>query len=395
MNTAKLLATVTAASLLVSSVAFAQTTIDFSDVPDDHKAKVAIDYMVGQGFLKGFDDGTFKPEKAVSRVEGLKIIIDSLKLKIPNQKGQFTLHEGDSIKIGDDVITIKGDDTTVTYNKSIKLPAPEEDELLDFTDVDKASWYAPVIQRSVRLDLVQGHDDGTFKPHDQFSLAGILTLLSRAAQINQPDLDIDLDRLPDYLDKDAWYAPGIAFGLQEKLIGIEEGKRLAPFYELNRGEAVIIIYNYVVLSQQDGETTEEVATTTETTEEPEATPETDSSADTGVSDPAEETTAEGEFSDLTETGIASYYGKSFDGANTASGEKLDTDAFQAAHKTLPFNTVIKVTNTDTGRWVKARVIDRGPFVEGRIVDLTPAAFEAIAELSSGLANVRLEVESQP
>ena len=67
----------------------------------------------------------------------------------------------------------------------------------------------------------------------------------------------------------------------------------------------------------------------------------------------------------------------------------------AAHKTLPFGTIVRVTNPTTEKWVDVTIFDRGPFVEGRIIDLTPSTFEHLAPLSSGIVNVELEIISLP
>lgn len=92
-----------------------------------------------------------------------------------------------------------------------------------------------------------------------------------------------------------------------------------------------------------------------------------------------------------EEGKASYYGTSFEGRRTASGQILHMNAFVAAHKTLPFGTLVKVTNTNNGKSVVVRIIDRGPYVSGRVIDLSTGAFSQIASLSSGVAPVRLAV----
>ena len=89
----------------------------------------------------------------------------------------------------------------------------------------------------------------------------------------------------------------------------------------------------------------------------------------------------------TETGIASVYSDE----QTANGEYAHASALTAAHRTLPFGTMVEVTNTQTGRSVVVRINDRGPFVRGRVIDLTPAGARAIG--SSGLAPVRLTVLS--
>jgi rare lipoprotein A len=86
----------------------------------------------------------------------------------------------------------------------------------------------------------------------------------------------------------------------------------------------------------------------------------------------------------------SYYG---DGQTTASGEPFNPNVFAAAHKTLPFNTRVRVTNPKNGKSVVVRIWDRGPFVSGRCLDLTTAAFAAIASLSSGVITAKYEVLS--
>ena len=89
-------------------------------------------------------------------------------------------------------------------------------------------------------------------------------------------------------------------------------------------------------------------------------------------------------------GVASYYGRKFHGRPTASGERFDMNGFTAAHKTLPFGTKLKVTNTSTGRSVVVRVNDRGPFVRGRTIDLSRAAAEKIGLIARGHGLVELE-----
>jgi rare lipoprotein A len=88
-----------------------------------------------------------------------------------------------------------------------------------------------------------------------------------------------------------------------------------------------------------------------------------------------------------ESGIASVY--AYSGEQTANGETASPDSLTAAHRTLPFGTLVRVTNDLTGDWVVVRINDRGPFVDGRIIDLTPAGAEAIG--SDGLAHVSLQV----
>lgn len=89
-------------------------------------------------------------------------------------------------------------------------------------------------------------------------------------------------------------------------------------------------------------------------------------------------------------GVASWYGSDFHGRKTANGETYDMDAMTCAHKILPMNTYVRITNEDNGRVATLRVNDRGPFVGSRIVDLSRAGAKALDMLGPGTARVRLE-----
>jgi len=89
---------------------------------------------------------------------------------------------------------------------------------------------------------------------------------------------------------------------------------------------------------------------------------------------------------LAQSGIASVY--AYKGEKTASGERVQSSALTAAHRTLPFGTRVRVTNKRNGRSVVVRINDRGPFVRGRVIDLTTAGARALG--FSGLAPVTVE-----
>lgn len=96
-----------------------------------------------------------------------------------------------------------------------------------------------------------------------------------------------------------------------------------------------------------------------------------------------------------ETGIASWYGHPYHGRASASGEIYDMEQLTAAHRTLPFGTLVRVENLTNGLSVDVRVNDRGPFVDGRVIDLSRAAARQIRMLGPGTAQVRLHVLSLP
>ncbi len=97
--------------------------------------------------------------------------------------------------------------------------------------------------------------------------------------------------------------------------------------------------------------------------------------------------AQGEI--ISEETYASYYGEAFNGRPTANGEIFDMNAYTAAHKTLPFGTLVEVTNLENGKKVIVRINDRGPFIGNREIDVSKAAAIALDMLSGGVVRVRL------
>lgn len=91
------------------------------------------------------------------------------------------------------------------------------------------------------------------------------------------------------------------------------------------------------------------------------------------------------------SGHASYYGKRFAGRKTASGERFDPQALTAAHRTLPFGSLVRVTNPRNGRSVIVRVNDRGPHSRDRAIDLSRAAAEEIDLVRHGVGEVEMEL----
>lgn len=94
---------------------------------------------------------------------------------------------------------------------------------------------------------------------------------------------------------------------------------------------------------------------------------------------------------LSGSGKASWYGDKFHGKKTASGEKYNMNDHTAAHKTLPFGTMVKITNPRNGKSVIVEINDRGPFVKSRQFDLSKAAFESIGNPDRGVINIDYEI----
>lgn len=92
----------------------------------------------------------------------------------------------------------------------------------------------------------------------------------------------------------------------------------------------------------------------------------------------------------TETGTACWYGPEYHGKQTASGERFDMNAMTAAHRTLPFNTKVRVTNLDNHASAVVRINDRGPFTPGRIIDVSRRAAQELGFERAGLCRCRIE-----
>lgn len=90
-------------------------------------------------------------------------------------------------------------------------------------------------------------------------------------------------------------------------------------------------------------------------------------------------------------GSASYYAAKFNGRRTASGERFDNQGMTAAHRTLPFGTLVRVTNVATGNSVVVRINDRGPFTAGRMIDVSRAAADELGLVARGHGTVELAV----
>jgi rare lipoprotein A len=97
----------------------------------------------------------------------------------------------------------------------------------------------------------------------------------------------------------------------------------------------------------------------------------------------------GEYS---EKGIASYYADKYEGRPTASGEKFRQKLLTAAHRTLPFGTMVTVTNLKNQKKIRVRINDRGPFKKGRVIDVTRKGAEMLGFVRDGLTEVKIEYD---
>jgi rare lipoprotein A len=110
-----------------------------------------------------------------------------------------------------------------------------------------------------------------------------------------------------------------------------------------------------------------------------------------AAEPARPPADDGPAAPAAERGQATWYGGKHHRRPTASGERFDKRAMTAAHRTLPFGSIVRVTNLDNGRTVEVRINDRGPFGKGRIIDVSEAAARVLGMIDAGVVPALVEV----
>lgn len=177
----------------------------FSDVDTSHEYARAISYLKSNDIIGGYPDGTFKPVKTVSRVEALKMILLGFDINL----------------------------------------SPTAD--LTFPDTDDDQWYAPYVGRSVKLGVVRGYPDGSFKPAQTVNKAEFLKILFEATDIPTPE-DVTSDPYPD-VPSDAWYAGYAAYASEKNLVPLDEDGKLNPSDGMTRSDVAEVIYRLIAIEK--------------------------------------------------------------------------------------------------------------------------------------------------
>jgi len=171
----------------------------FRDVPRSHQHYVSITYLTGSGVVKGYDDGSFKPEGAINRAEVLKIILGGSDIQVDPE---FTA---------------------------------------DFPDVPQDVWFAPYVYKAKKLGFVKGNDsDGTFTPARQVNLAEFLKMLLAANNINTESFKDK--QLADNVAKEAWFAPYINYAIASGMVAKDKEGNVEVGKNLSRSEVVNMMY---------------------------------------------------------------------------------------------------------------------------------------------------------
>ncbi len=213
-----------------------------------------------------------------------------------------------------------------------------------FTDTPISAWYTTYLKSAKDAGVINGYDDGSFKPEQTITLVETLKILLESYN------DIEYPEIADYLFNDTpdyeWFIAYTTYAASKGMINVYNTNTISPDQEMTRGYLAEIVYRKIM-------------------------------------------------SDDYNFGKATFYGAALDGNYTASGEIFDMYAMTAAHKTLPFGTVVNVTNLANDKKVEVRITDRGPYGPGRVIDLSSGAFEKVASLGTGVINAQLEIVSTP
>lgn len=234
---------------------------------------------------------------------------------------------------------------TAQYIEENKLGGSEykSEPQLTFIDLYKSAWYFPYVKKAFEQGIVVGYEDNTFQPERTVNRVESFKMVMNSDGIPLPE--VTENPFADVRVND-WFAPYLFEGKIREIVYTSMKNLVYPGYELTRAKFSGLVYRYLMSKLAH------------------------------------------------KFGKASYYHDSLEGRSTSSGEPYRASEFTAAHLTLPFHTMLKVTNVDNGKTVIVRVNDRGPFITGRVIDLSKAAFQEIGYLGSGVLKVEYEILNQ-
>lgn len=214
---------------------------------------------------------------------------------------------------------------------------------LPFTDIYKSLWYYPYLKKGVERGVIQGYSDGTFQPSRTVSRVESFKITMESDGIILPE--VTENPFADvYIGQ--WFAPYILEAKLREIVYFTIQNTVNPNREMTRSRFAELVYRYI--RSKEGH----------------------------------------------RFGKASYYSDYLEGHSTSTGEPYRAAELTAAHLTLPFETVVRVTNLANGLSVDVRINDRGPYITGRSIDLSKSAFDQIAHLGSGIIWIEYEIITQ-
>jgi len=213
------------------------------------------------------------------------------------------------------------------------LPSP-------FPDTPTTEWYIPYLVQAKDLELIAGYEDGNFYPNKNIQLSETLKIYIESLDSKTfPENKTYFNDVPE----NSWSFDYFSYAAELTAVIISPTNTVNPNQEMTRGYMAEVIYRL-------------------------------------------KTAPNG-----SRFGKATYYGAAVQGNGTASGERFDYNKPTAAHKTLPFGTMVEVTNLANGKKVTVKINDRGPYGHGREIDLSSSAFSQIGSLSTGVITVEYKI----
>lgn len=211
---------------------------------------------------------------------------------------------------------------------------------MNFSDIYKSSWYFSYLRKGFVEGIVAGYPDGTFRPTNTVNRAESYKITMESDNVILPEvLEAPFADVPVH----EWFAPYIQEGKNRGIVYFTMENKIYPGVNMTRGKFAELIYRYMM--SENGSM----------------------------------------------FGKASYYSDYLEGHSTSTGEPYRAAELTAASRTLPFGTMVRVTNMTNGKSVVVRINDRGPYITGRVLDLSKSAFESIAYLGNGVICVQYEI----
>lgn len=368
------------------------TSANFKDVGTNHQYKQAINSLATDGCINGYEDKTFKPENKITRAETLKLILSCLNIPKIYTEEAFSVPAGSSY-------SLNGQEITIDKDSEIKIKVPFNPKTypnLEFRDINNTEWFIETLKEALVRNIITGYADNTIKATRTVAKGEFFAMIYRIVPKELQKVDLSKDLAKDSLIGQ-WYTEPLSFFVQNNLLGLDDQGNINPFRELNRGQVAHFIYTYKnwLAARINGTELPAAApaaalTETAATTQPETTP-------AATTEPTTPTTASADLLSYSQSGKASFMGKGIAGSPTASGELYNPDNLTAAHPTLPFGTIVTVTDPKTTKFVRVKITDRGPnqlVHPDRVIDLSYAAFEALASISTGIISVDLKIEKE-
>lgn len=200
--------------LLVPTFGFAEET-SFSDLPKDHYAYEAVQYLKAQNIISGYEDGTFKPEKTVNRAEALKILVAPL--------------------VTDEQLTQAKEANTV------------------FGDIENDAWFKPYVELARAANIIDGPPKKEeFRGGDPVIKVEFMKMVQEAfgAKPKTAFSEIKLPLSQDVINTDEWFYPYMRYGISTSMTMISGEGTLTPAKQLTRGETAVLLYRYIMYEQK-------------------------------------------------------------------------------------------------------------------------------------------------